>query len=55
MGEKEELLAEIHRLVDEQGKMLREKLTPEMARDYRVRDKRIKELLEKIRNDPGKK
>jgi len=49
--EKEEILAEIHRLIDEQLECLKGKLTALDAIEFRSRKRKIEELLDRISKD----
>ena len=46
-----DVLAEVHRLIEEQVTALKGVLSPEQAPKYAERHKRIEELLEQIAND----
>lgn len=43
-----DVISEVHSLIDEQMKALKGKLTPEESADYRERNRKIEELLERI-------
>jgi hypothetical protein len=51
MGEKEGILAEIHRLIDEQMAALQRSFPPDECLKYMDRKKRIDALLERISRD----
>lgn len=48
MSEREELLAEIRRLLDEQMETLRNDLTPAMLQEYQHRRQKIQQLVDRI-------
>lgn len=49
MGEKEDLLDELYRLIEEQTKVLGRRLSDEELAKCKLRAERIEELLERIR------
>jgi hypothetical protein len=48
MGKKEEIVNEIHRLINEQMQRLRGKLSPTEATRFADRSRRIDELLDRL-------
>lgn len=46
--EKADILAEVHRLIDEQMESLKGKLNLELAQEYAQRNQRIDQLLDEI-------
>jgi hypothetical protein len=51
MSKKDEVLASIHRLINEQMEALRGKLNPGDAKDYVERRRQIEVLLDRIRRN----
>jgi hypothetical protein len=54
VNEREQILVELRRLLDEQMEVLRMDLTPEMLLEYRYRQEKIGELVERaLSRDDG--
>jgi hypothetical protein len=51
MAREDEILAEFHKLIDEQLEMLKQKLTREQMMEYAAREKKMAQLLEEISRD----
>jgi hypothetical protein len=48
-GEAHKLLAEVHQLITEQSEALRDKITPRTARFYAGRARKLRQLLDRLR------
>ena len=51
MSEKDDIMAEINSLLDEQSAAFKRGMTPEEAFTYRQRTERIRELFESLRRE----